>query len=147
MFLGIVLAVGNAKNSHSYTELLSLSNWSWSVKSAYPFSSKIYSAPTLFFADHFWIFGGLDGKGGSQIARYDPNSDVWTDFGRLAAGRDGHNVIFTQEGFFVIGGNENKPTEKCKFDDFSCECSMQAPYLTDYVSYPELFLTKNDYCM
>ena len=147
MFLGIVLAVGNAKNSHSYTELLSLSNWSWSVKSAYPFSSKIYSAPTLFFADHFWIFGGLDGKGGSQIARYDPNSDVWTDFGRLAAGRDGHNVIFTQEGFFVIGGNGNKPTEKCKFDDFGCDCSMHAPYLTDYVSYPELFLTKNDYCM
>ena len=62
MFLGIVLAVGNAKNSHSYTELLSLSNWSWSVKSAYPFSSKIYSAPTLFLLTTFGFLVGLTGR-------------------------------------------------------------------------------------
>ena len=45
----------------------------------------------------------------------------------------------------VVGGLNDNPTEKCLLAD-EVECLEQEPILTNYYSYPELFLVDQNYC-
>lgn len=146
-FVESIFAVGNAKGAHSHAELLDVSSWSWSVRQSYPFAAKIYSAASVYVNDYFVVFGGIDGSGGTTIARYDASGDDWHGMGQLKSGRDGHAVIVTgSDTVLVVGGNGNQMTEKCTVDGDSINCVGQAPYLDDYASYPELFIVSNPYC-
>ena len=71
-FSDFVFAVGNSKKSDTRTELLSTSTWSWSAKQAYPYASKIYSAATMNLGDSFYVFGGIDGNGGTSVSVFNP---------------------------------------------------------------------------
>ena len=71
-------------------------------------------------------------------------------------GRSRHGVIFDGEYFIVAGGyngasnNNNVATERCKIVDTEESlilCRTQAPTLTNYQTYPELFMVPNDYCL
>ena len=71
---------------------------------------------------------------------------VWSKAGYLNTSRKGHNVIFDGRHFLVIGGYETKKEERCTIVRDEMTCVEQAPELTDYAYYPELFLVPDDFC-
>ena len=89
---------------HSKTELLRISDWTWSNNHAkYPYWTDISKYATIMHNEMFLIFGGFshqktigdksDAK--SDIARYNPKVDKWTKLGNLNAERSTHDVIIS----------------------------------------------------
>ena len=69
----------------------------------------------IHFQNGFILFGGLLSQtaGFATIARLDLATSSWTKLGDLKTARDGHGVIFNGEAFLVVGGRDEKKTEKC----------------------------------
>lgn len=146
-------AVGSARcggpsceKGNSKTELLRLSDWSWSNNHAkYPYWTDISNYATIMHNEMFLIFGGFsrqytihDKKNAkSDIARYDPKSDKWTKLGNLNAERSTHDVIISGNAFLIIGDGKYRTTttEACVLiankDRMKCSC-IQKPYIKRY---------------
>ena len=51
-----------------------------------------------------------------------------------------------ENGISVVGGFNEKKTEKCSLVGSAMTCQQQEPELYNYGYYPELFLVQDDYC-
>ena len=98
------LAVGSYK-SHSETELLSLSSWTWLSGAQYPFANDIYEHATIMQDQLFILFGGYSHNHSRQstIDQYNPDTDTWTKLGDLNKARYTHDVIETEGAFLIVG--------------------------------------------
>ena len=98
------------------------------------------------------------------IGRFDTELSEWISAGTLSARvtvililtshlvatlflvkRRLHGAIIINGSVLVVGGLNDNPTEKCLLGD-RVNCSEQEPILTNYYSYPELFLVQQTYC-
>ena len=119
-------------------------------------NSFITDAPIIHVSGAGAPFGAFYVIGGKTyleslpwIGRFDMWIREWEDAGSLVKARYGHNVIYDGQYLLVIGGRGNKMSEKCSItNDFygQVACTSQTPQLTDYKSYPELYLVHDDYC-
>ena len=103
-------------------------------------SSRISDAPIIYFEGFFYVFGG------TKINKLNAATHVWSKAGDLNTSRYGHNVIFDGRHFLVVGGRGTKKTEQCTITHEEVTCVEQAPQLTDYAFYPELFLVPGNIC-
>ena len=62
----------------------------------------------------------------------------------MKLGRQGHSVIYDGENFLVVGG-VNSITEVCTLDELEMTCKERGSALREYIDYPALFLTADDY--
>ena len=125
-------AVGSNAPSNSDTELLQISDWTWSTRAKYPFANDLSYYATAMFNDMFYVFGGRSHINRytdlSTIAKYNPDSDKWLKVGQLKQPRTYHSVILSKNSFMIIGdGLNNKMTEKCQLDGDLLTCEEQQP--------------------
>ena len=69
--------------------------------------------------------------------------------GELSVGRRVHGVIFDGTDMLVVGGltrDMEVKTEKCTISSDQVSCTGQSPSLTEYDTYPELFLVSENFC-
>ena len=109
----------------------------------------------VYHDQHFYVFGGVSQSDTdiSKIGRLDTNL-LWSVVGEMTAPRRAHNVVFNDNGFLIIGGrntldkenDHSRPTEKCTIQNDTISCTTQAPTLTYYEYYPELFLVPETFC-
>ena len=82
----------------------------------------------------------------STIARFDPIVNSLTKLGNLNVAREGHGVIQFENEFIVVGGDrdggEDEPTESCKLNQQSMNCTTREPQLSKFAFYPELMLIR-----
>ena len=99
--------------------------------------------------DAFYVLGGYDlSRQGNlkAIGRLD-NNNSWSRAGNLVTARMGHGAVFIDGFFLVVGGyNDNFQTEKCELHQGTVSCTSQAPLLSGYERYPELFLISETFC-
>ena len=118
-------------------------------------TSYICRQAVVYHDQYFYVFGGVAGGVGdmSKIGRLDTNL-LWSVAGEMMALRRAHNVVFNDNGFLIIGGrnyldkenDHSRPTEKCIIQNDTISCTTQAPTLTYYEYYPELFLVPETFC-
>ena len=107
-------------------------------------SNKIYYYASIYHSNAFYIFGGKNNR--ENIALLDEVTQTWSLAGKLKSGRYGHGVIFDGFNFSVIGGSGNHKTENCVLEGTVITCiEQESPALDDYLVYPALFLTDNNY--
>merc|ERR1711933_55494 len=106
-----------------------LSSSTWQVKKDYPFTKDIFYYSILATDKKFILFGGYSWSSNlyqSKIARFDPIKNTWTELGNLSVGRHSHGVIQVSNEFIVVcgerSGDEDEPTESCKFNEQSMTC-------------------------
>ena len=79
--------VGGYDPSSAETELLKISDWTWSTRATYPFAKDVVYYATTMFNDEFYVFGGRSYTSRSTelstIAKYNPDSDTWLKVGQL----------------------------------------------------------------
>ena len=94
------------------------------------------------------MFGGyVDGSYSKTIGRLDASTLTWTKAGELNYARDSHGAIFNGERVIVAGGNGNYKTESCSVDENGIvNCTVQAPTLSYYSFYPEMYLVDDAFC-
>ena len=106
--------------------------------------NHVYYASIIYHDGAFFIFGGKYNL--RNIARLDEVSQRWSLAGKLNSDRLRHNVIFDGTYFLVVGGEGSKKTENCVLDETVMTCTEQdSDPISDYVEYPALFLTADDY--
>ena len=95
------------------------------------------------------MFGGLiDNHVNSNIiGRLDASTLTWTKAGELNYARNGHGAIYNGERIIVAGGVGNYKTESCSVDENGVvNCIEQAPTLSNYAYYPEMYLVDDAFC-
>ena len=107
-------------------------------------SSYIYYAAIIYVDGAFYVFGGTPSI--RAIGKLDATTTIWSKTGYMKTSRYAHNVIFDGRHFLVIGGYGTKKTERCTIKQDEMTCVEQAPELTYYARYPELFLVPDNYC-
>ena len=110
------------------------------------YSSYIWLAPIVYVEGNFYVIGGYAGSASKTIAKLDSTSHEWSKSGDLQVGRYAHNAVFDGSDIIVVGGSTEHKTEKCSLSDGQVTCVEQAPSLTDYAYYPELFLIEEGFC-
>ena len=93
-------------------------------------------------------FGGqIDTRVSSTtIARLDGLTFTWTKVGDLNQGRHAHSVIEVQGEILVIGGDGQKMSELCSYQNGQMTCVAQEPDLYRYAFFPELIDVHDDFC-
>ena len=107
-------------------------------------ANSINEQAVVYAYSSYFYFGG-DGAE-SIIARLDGSSYKWSQIGQLNEGREGHNAIYLNDHFLVVGGWGTKRTEKCEYKNNEMICNSQSPSLYNYVYTPELMIVYDDYC-
>ena len=113
-----------------------------------PINASSFWNPAVVYAySSYFYFGGYDGSSDlSTIARLDGSSYKWSQIGRLNEGRGGHNVIYLNNHFLIVGGWGTKNTENCEYKNGRMVCQSQFPSLTKYQTTPELMMVTDDFC-
>ena len=124
--------VGGYNPNNAETELLKISNWTWSTKAKYPYANSISYYATTMYNDMFYVFGGIDHSSRSTelsiIAKFNPDTNTWLKVGQLNQPRIHSSVILSQSYFMIIGdNNRNNLTEKCHLADDVMTCEEQQP--------------------
>lgn len=154
----IVGAGGNHRNTR--TELLDLSNWTWSDTVDYPsnsLSDYFSGGGLVYIYPHFYMFGGSSyGVKGSldEIHRYDEFEHAWeADFGKLNTPRALFSFILKDYTLMIYGGfsenadskEENMTTERCIFEGDSISCTTLSQPIMN-ARKPFLFFVEDDFC-
>ena len=170
-----MLTIGSYNPRNLKAELYNDENDTWELLSDYPYSGKesvfyqttknflesnplltriidcscedsngIHYSISIHHNGAFYVFGGTYNL--RNIARLDGVSQRWSLAGKLNSDRLRHNVIFDGTYFLVVGGEGSKKTENCVLDETVITCTEQdSDPISDYVEYPALFLTADDY--
>ena len=118
--------MGSLDTEHGQLELLDLSSWTWETRRSYYI--EVHGFATLTFDGNMYVFGGRSfkqSKALDTIRSYNPETDTWTDRGRLLKTHWYHDVIFLSGSFLVLGDNDNHKSEKCVLDGNSFICEEQ----------------------
>ena len=113
-------------------------------------ANSISDQAVVYVNSSYFYFGGYDDyppkHAESIIARLDGLSYKWSKIGQLNEARDGHNAIYFNNHFLVVGGDGTYKTEKCVYNNNQMICYSQSPSLTEYAYTPELMIVYDDYC-
>ena len=77
--------------------------------------------------------------------KFDLTSNIWSIVGTLNKGMSGHQAIYFQRKFWVVG--ERARPELCSFFQSGISCRQIGERLGIYRMYPELFPINQNYCM
>ena len=107
-------------------------------------ASYIFHQIVVYAHSSYFYFGGTST---STIARQDGLSYKWSKVGQLKQGRIGHNAIYINGQFLVVGGQDvDLKTERCVYKNNQMVCHSQSPTLTLNHNHPELMIVSDDYC-
>ena len=82
----------------------------------------------------------------NKIGRLDAVTHEWSKAGELKNGRFGHGVVSAGSTFLVVGGEAKSfKTEKCVLQGKVMTCTEQESPALDGYSFPEIFLTTENY--
>ena len=71
----------------------------------------IFNQAVVYAYSSYFYFGGYHKGDHSIIARLDGSSYKWSQIGQLNEGKTGHNAIYINDHFLVVGGYGTKKTE------------------------------------
>lgn len=149
---GFAVGHGSPTDSkgHAETELLRISDWTWSTRATYPYKKNIRLHAPVVHDEMLYVFGGYkSNKSGylSTIAMYNANKNTWSKVGELKEGRARHQAIFIQGEFLVIDDNRGKvKAEKCYWTtgNSMMTCVEQEPNIE--TGYTNLFNVHASFC-
>ena len=100
----------------------------------------------MFVENAFYIIGGYNCGGYSNVIARLENYNQWSKAGILNQARHAHGAIYDGNNIMVIGGGDEFKTERCKIQNETVSCVSQEPTLKNYGWYPELYLVSDTYC-
>ena len=124
---------------HNKTELLSLSTWSWQKRAQCPLS-HLERTPALFRNGYFYVFGDkiVNENITSAVARFDPIENDWKIIGEYGNRRERHQVIKTNYGVVIVGGNgTNEQSRLCQMSESNVECEDMENHDPDLIRWNE----------
>ena len=114
--------------NHSRTELHNIPNSEWVEATSFNSSYLWYfDYASFFYENEFYVVGGrisINGKDelSSMVAKFNPNSENWSEVGELNFARRGHQATVIEWTVFVVGGgSKGIKSEVCQLSDtFNC---------------------------
>ena len=126
---------------HNKTELLSLSTWSWQKRAQCPLSHLERVTPALFRNGYFYVFGDKivnENITLSAVARFDPFKNDWKIIGDYGNRRERHQVINTDYGVVIVGGNgTNEQSRLCQMSESNVECEDMGNHDAELIRWNE----------
>ena len=121
--------------SHTKTELLSLTSLNWELGISYPNAQYIHSAKVLFYNDGFYIFEAISDNNINSGIVFKYNTNNWYMIGITRTKRKNYSVTLLGNYVYIVGGNEKYTNEKCEISNFIA-CDHIGSTETDAIQKP-----------
>ena len=135
---------------HGHAEWFDSEDVTWSKLDDSPVGQRYSDFSIASVGADFYLFGGYAYNLGYQdsnvISRY--SGGKWALVGELNAKRKGHNLVFKDNQFWIVGGQGPFKTDLCSIVNERVDCvKHDDEELTSFAFYPEMFIVPYNFCL